>query len=173
MGFTLLARAGRGVCSLRLGASRSFSSLIQRNTADPYLIRWQVPTSTFGSPVANVKGITFARSLTVAKGVSVTARSPSLTKKTAVTQSYPTGPKAIAAGKSSPFGATQQYFFTLPAGKTPTEVQAYAQKRYEDIISHEMKMSMHLPADNLLTISTPIQVQGTGTAFDQILIFRA
>jgi hypothetical protein len=60
----------------------------------------------------------------------------------------------------------------MPAGKTPAEVAAYAQKSYEDIISHEMKVNGSLPADNLLTVSTPINVIGTGTAWDQIYFPR-
>ena len=115
----------------------------------------------------------FSRSLTVAKGISVTARSPNLVTGKAVVQSYPSSPKEIGAGKSSPFGATQQHFFTMAAGKTPTEVAAFAQKTYEDIgISHEMKMTAYLPADGVLNVSTPLQVQGTGTAWDQLYFPR-
>jgi phage protein D len=136
-----------------------------RGTSDPYIIQW---TPRNGSPLANVVGITFQRTLTVAKGITVTVRSPSLTKKTAVTVSYPTAPKSITAGKSSPFGTTQPYYYTLPAGKTPQECEAYAQQKYADIISHEMKLTMSLPADNTMSISLPIQVQGTGTYFDQL-----
>lgn len=138
-----------------------------RSTDNPFVVNWQQPSATNGSPIANVKGITFDRSLTVAKGITVTARSPSLTRKTPVTQSYPSAAKSIGAGKSSPFGATQQYFFTLPAGKTPVEVEAYAKAKYDDIISHEMKLSMHLPADATMDISKTISVQGTRTAYDQ------
>ena len=167
---SLLAREEGFVCFVS-GQSLYFEP-DPRSTQNPYLIQWQAPDDTHGSPIANVKSIEFSRSMTVAKGISVTVRSPSLTRKTAVVQSYPTGPKAIAAGKSSPFGATQSFYFTLPAGKTPTEVALYAQQVYEDIISHEMKMTAHLPADNLLQISTPIQVTGTGTAFDQIYFPR-
>lgn len=137
-----------------------------------YPIKWTAPTKTQGSPVANVTNISFARSLTVAKGISVTARSPNLATGHAVSQSYPSTPKGIAAGKSSPFGAAQQYFFTLPAGKTPTEVAQFAQKTYEDIISHEMKFTAYLPADNILSVSTPVTVQGTGTAWDQLYFPR-
>lgn len=139
---------------------------------NPYVIDWKQPTSQNGSPVSNVTDLHFDRSLTVAKGISVTARSPNLSTGHPVVQSYPSAPKEIGAGKSSPFGATQQYFFTMAAGKTPTEVAAFAQKTYENIISHEMKMTAYLPADDLLTISTPVQVQGTGTAFDQLYFPR-
>lgn len=138
-----------------------------RSSKDPFVINWQQPTSTVGTPIANVKGLKFNRALTVSKGITVTASSPSLTRKTPVKQSYPSGAKDIGAGKSSPFGATQQYFFTLPAGKTPVEVQAYAKQKYDEIISHEVKMSVTLPANGSIDVSTPIKVQGTGTAWDQ------
>jgi hypothetical protein len=140
--------------------------------ANPYVIDWKQPNNQNGSPVSNVTDLNFGRSLTVAKGISVTARSPNLVTGRAVVQSYPSTPKEIGAGKSSPFGATQQYFFTMAAGKTPTEVAAFAQKTYENIISHEMKMTASMPADDILSISTPVQVQGTGTAFDQLYFPR-
>lgn len=143
-----------------------------RNDGDPFVINWQPPTATVGTPIANVKGLKFSRGLTVSKGITVTASSPSLTRKTPVKQSYPSGAKNIGAGKSSPFGAFQQYFFTLPAGKTPVEVQAYAKQKYDDIVSHEVKMSATLPANSTLDVSTRIKVQGTGTAFDQIYFPR-
>jgi hypothetical protein len=142
------------------------------NAANPYVIQWMPPSSSNGSPISNVTDLNFSRSLTVAKGISVTARSPNLVTGKAVVQSYPTTPGTIGAGKSSPFGAVQQFFFTMAAGKTPTQVAAYAQKTYEDIISHEMKMTAHLPADDLLTVQTPVMVQGTGTAFDQLYFPR-
>jgi hypothetical protein len=139
---------------------------------DPYTIQWTPPSATNGSPISNTVELNFSRSLTVAKGISVTARSPNLATGKAVVQSYPTTPKGTTAGNASPFGAVQQYYFTMPAGKTPAEVAAYAQKSYEDIISHEMKVNGSLPADNLLTVSTPINVIGTGTAWDQIYFPR-
>lgn len=135
---------------------------------NPYVIEWILPSSANGSPRANVTDLSFSRTLTVAKGISVTARSPNRSTGHAVVQSYPTSPKSIGAGKASPFGPTQAYFFTLPSGKTPAQVAAFAQKTYDTIISHEMNMKATLPADKLLTIQTPIQVEGTGTQFDQV-----
>lgn len=140
--------------------------------SNPFLINWTAPTDSNGSPVANVTDISFSRSLTVAKGISVTARSPNLDTGKAVVQSYPSSPKETGAGKSSPFGATQQFFFTMASGKTPAQVAAFAQKSYEDIISHEMKFTAYLPADDSLDVSRSIQVQGTGTAYDQLYFPR-
>ena len=138
-----------------------------RETADPYVIHWEQPTQTASIPTANVQELSFSRSLTVAKGVIVTVRSTSLTKKSAVVQSYPRNPKGIKPGMSSPFGAAQNYQFTMAAGKTANDVQQYAQQRYNEIIAHEMKLRARLPGDNLLTTKNVIRVEGTGTAFDQ------
>jgi phage protein D len=140
--------------------------------SDPYLIKWTPPTTTNGSPVSNAVELNFSRSLTVAKGISVTARSPNRSTGRAVVQSYPTTPKEIGAGKSSPFGPTTQYFVMMAANKTPTEVAAFAQQTYRDIIAHEMKMTAYMPADDLLTVSTPVIVSGTGTSFDQLYFPR-
>lgn len=166
----LLARDEGFVCfvsgqSPSNGAPALYFEPDPRNSANPYVIQW-VPNSN-GTPQANVKGITFDRSLTVAKGITVTAISPSTSRKTPVKQSYPSSPKSIGAGKSSPFGTTQPYLFYLEPNLTPVQVQTIAKKKYDDIISHEMKMTAHLPATDSVGISAAISVQGTGTAFDQ------
>lgn len=135
--------------------------------SNPYDIVWQIPTDSNGSPTANVQELGFSRSLTVAKGITVTARSASLTLKTPVVQSYPSAPKSIQTGKATPFQGTQSYFFTMSAGQTPVQVLAFAKAQYDIIVSHEMKMTARLPADNILQIKRPIRVTGTGTAWDQ------
>jgi hypothetical protein len=135
---------------------------------NPYVIEWQQPTSQNGSPIANVVELSFSRTLTVAKGITVTARSANRNTGHPVVQSYPVTPKSISAGKASPFGPTQPYDYLLAEGLTPFQVAAFAQKTYETIIAHEMNMTAHLPADKLLTVQTPIQVEGTGTQFDQV-----
>lgn len=50
---------------------------------------------------------------------------------------------------------------------------AFAKARYDAIIAHEMKMTARLPGDNLLSITTPIRVDGTGTSFDQTYFARS
>lgn len=137
-----------------------------RSTDNPYVIQWS--STAQGNPLSNVIDLNFSRDQTVAKGVSVVVRSPSLTKKTAVVKSYPTSSRAINPGESSPFGKVQTYYFTITANQTPVQCEQYAEQKYNEIVSHAMKMSAHLPGDNLLLISTPIKVTGTGTGFDQI-----
>jgi len=130
-------------------------------TTDPYVIQWQQ------GPICNIEHLSFSRSLTVAKGVTVTVRSASLKSKTPVVESYPGHAKTVQAGKASPFGNTQNYYFTLPAGTDSAKCQQYAQARYHEIIAHEMRMHATLPGDNVLRTKALIKVQGTGTAFDQ------
>lgn len=135
--------------------------------ADPYQITYIPPTSSGGPPVSNVKALSFSRSMTVAKGISVTAMSASYTGPS-ITRSYPQTPRTISPGKASPYGPTTQYFVKLKVGKTPQQVEAAAEARYDEIIQHTMKLHAELPGDVLLSKATPMTVFGTGTAWDQI-----
>lgn len=142
----------------------------QVNPDDPdnvYTLHYQKRTGANAAPVSNAITLSFSRSLTIAKGISVTVRSAGISKKT-VTASYPTAPKAITPGKASPYGSFTRYFFNMPAGATPAQAQRRAQELYNSLIQHEMKMRARFPADNLLSMQSVIRVQGgTGTAFDQ------
>ena len=139
---------------------------------NPYDIVWVPPDEATGSPRCNVIDLGFSRDLTVGKGITVTARSPNRTTGKPTVQSYPSNPKAIQAGKASPFGAVQTFYFNMSSDHTPVEVEAFAKARYDEIIAHEMKMSARLPADNVLSTQRAIRVAGTGTAFDQIYFPR-
>ena len=139
-----------------------------RETSEPYVIQWSAATDDRAAPSANVTHVSFSRAMTVSKGITVTASSPSLKKKTPTVMSYPSKPRAIQAGKSSPFGGVQTYYFTLPAGMDGTAVEQFAQKKYGEIVAHEMKLSARLPGDNLLTTKSVISMRGTGTPFDQV-----
>lgn len=136
-------------------------------TGDPYVIRWQPADAFTGAPQAPVMDLSFSRSLTVAKGVTVVVRSPSTTTKTPVVEGYPSKGKTIQAGKASPFGSVQTYYFTVPANTSPVDCQSFAAKRYAEIVAHEMRLHARLPGDNNLSTRTKLQVTGTGTSFDQ------
>lgn len=133
---------------------------------DHYVIDWYK-----GAAMSHMNGknLSFTRSLTVAKGVSVTASSFQTKHKKAITAAYPTGAKAIGAGRAKAVGGTvQNYKIRLAPNKSVAEVLAAAKKRYVEIIQHEMKLTLDAPADHSLDIQTAILVQGTGTAFDQV-----
>lgn len=138
-----------------------------RESGEPYLLYWVPASASFGAPQSNAVHVSCSRSLTVSKGITVTARSPSLTKKVAVVESYPSSPKSTQAGKAGPFGGVQTFSYTLPAGRTATQVQQYAEQTYRQIVSHEMNVHATLPGDGLLSTKVVLRVQGTATAFDQ------
>ncbi len=136
-------------------------------TADAYVIQWTPPSSVSAAPSVNAVDLSFSRAMTVAKGISVTVRSASLKSKSAIVQSYPTASRGITPGRSSPFGATQNYYFTMTPGNTPFQVAAYAQQKYQEIVAHEMRVRATLPGDTILTTKMLLKIAGTGTAFDQ------
>lgn len=138
-----------------------------RPGAEPYVIQWTPPTSSKAAPTANVTSLHVSRTMTVAKGITVTVRSTSRTKKTATVASYPSAAKSAQAGKSGPFGSVQPYYYNVEPDLSPQQVMNRAEQLYDQIISHAMKLSAEMPADVLMSISAPVQVTGTGTAWDQ------
>src|SRR5581483_6817708 len=142
------------------------------NTNEPYEIGWIAPDVATQAPISDALEIKFSRALTVAKGVAVTARSANFDAGRPIVQSYPSSAKTIQAGKASPFGEVQNYFFTMAPGHSALEVEAFAKAQYDAIVAHEMKLSARLIADNVLTTQIPIRIRGTGTAFDQIYYAR-
>ena len=159
-------------CLTELAKDEGFSVYVKGNelhfepaplvTSEPYVIKWHAPSNDSAAPVANVQDLSFTRSMTVSRGVNVTVRSASLLSKTAVAESYPGRPPTPAMT-----GTVQQYEFTLRAGLKPDQAQQIALNRYNQIVSHEMKLRARLPGDNILTTKNVIRVQGTGTPLDQ------
>lgn len=133
---------------------------------EPYVIRWEPPNEDNAAPQANVESLEFSRSLTVAKGVTVVVRSWNTKQKAGFTASYPNKGRTTQAGAASPFGGTQVYSFVFP-GLTQEQATQKAIQLHREITSHEMKLRATLPADELLDPTAVIQVEGTGTKFDQ------
>lgn len=132
----------------------------------PYVINWEAPTADRPFPVSNVNRMTFARNLTVSKGVVVTLRSINPKTGKAYTVTYPTRTaRGIAPGQSA---APAQVYSDVLAAKLPEDLLQEAQKRYAEITQHEMHVECTLPADNVLGVTSLIKVQGTGTVFDQV-----
>ncbi len=140
-------------------------------TATPYEVFYS-PSKNGGPPSSNAQSIELSRSFTVAKGIEVTAQSASFLGPT-ITRSYPQAIRTIKPGKASPYGPTQQYFVSLPAGKNAQQVEAAAEAAYRERISHAMKMHGEFPGVVELNVRMPIRVQGTRTAFDQLFYPRS
>ena len=98
------------------------------------------------------------RELTIAKDISVTVRSWNAKAKKA----YSTKATRYKSGGKN----VQQYSYTI-GGLTPEQAQLRANQLLSELSKHEMKLTWTAPADAALTMASLIQLQGTGTAFDQ------
>ncbi|WP_439671404.1 phage late control D family protein [Cupriavidus necator] len=131
---------------------------------DPYVIRWAVDEN--GLPSANVQDLNLSRSMTVAKGVTVVARSYNTKQKQGFTAYYPSKGKTTQPGQASP-SSNRQVYTIRRGGLTQEAVTQLAQKTHREITQHEMKLWARLPADNILTQTAMVRLEGTGTKFDQ------
>jgi len=127
-----------------------------------YVLEWDATT---GRPKFNGSNLSLKRTLTVAKGVSVTASSFQTKNKKSITSVYPRKTKGVGIGQAK--AEVQEYKLRLPPNKSVLEVEKAAKRRHDEILAHELTLSAMLPADHSLDIKTAIKVQGTGTAFDQ------
>lgn len=137
---------------------------------DFYVFDWDTAS---GRPHFNGTELSFTRSLTVAKGVSVTASSFQTKNKKAITAVYPKAARGTAAGKATPVGGGENHKLRLPPNKSVLEVQQAAKRRHDEIMSHEMHLRATLPADHSLDIASALKVQGTDTAYDQVYYLDA
>lgn len=132
----------------------------------PYVVEWQKPDADNPIPESNTVDLKFRRSLTVARGIQVVVRSWNAKQKKGFTVSYPNKAKSTQAGKAKPFGGAQIYSYTI-AGLTKEQALQRAQSIYAELVAHEMKLTATLPADDLVNVTTMLQVIGTGTKWDQ------
>lgn len=136
-------------------------------STQPYQIVYQVATTSSG-PKANFEGVKFKRALTVSRGIQVKIRSWNKKFAKGFTVSYPSNVKTIKVGSSTVGAGAQIYSRTIP-NLTQDQAIQRAQKWYEQIVAHEMKLEgLTIPGDNNLDTTSLIQLSGTGTAFDQL-----
>ena len=126
-------------------------------TAGNYNVSW-VAGSRSKTPSGSMVSMTTSRVLTVARDMSVTVNSWNSKAKKSYSR------KASRSGKGG--GKVQQYVKVIP-NLQPDEAQQRAAAILAELSRHEMRLSMHGPADNLLTKASLISFSGTGTAFDQ------
>jgi len=137
--------------------------------AEPYVLTWQAPTTERGHAIFDGKSVMFSRNLTLAKDVTVYVRSWNAKNNQGFTQKAKSArtKNTVLKKAAQPIGEPQVYTFNIP-GLTPEQALQRAQSLLREITAHEVKMTAHLPADNVLDITKMIQVVGTGTAFDQM-----
>lgn len=130
-----------------------------------YALVWTPPTADTAHPTLNAVNLTLARSLTIAKGVTVEVRSWNAKQKKAFTASWPKSVKPVRPGASS--NENQTYRFSVP-GLTQDQATARAQKLYAQIVQHMVKLSADMPGDAILDCTKTIALRGTATGFDQV-----
>ena len=136
-------------------------------TQNPYVFRWSgtVPLE------ANATHVKVSRNLTLAKDIKVTVRSWNAKQKknfTATAQAVHTRNKVTRKLPIAVSGDAQQYSVNTLPGLTQEQVQARANQLLKEISLHEMRLEVDGPADNILTRTDVIQLQGTGTMADQV-----
>lgn len=150
-----LAREEEFVCSVS-GKTLYFGPRLQGPVL-PYELRWGHDER--GNPAANVSSLQLSRDLTVAKGVTVEAKSWHSKQGKPFVARYSNAPDG---GKGRKPTHTVQRNGLDQAG-----VQRLAKQKHDEVAQHEMKLRARLPADHLLTPTDVIRLTGTGTNFDQ------
>jgi phage protein D len=141
-----------------LGDELHFEPLPDPAAAARYVIGWQ----SGDVATANVTALRFERSLTLARGVSVTVQSWHARQGKRFAATWP----QVDADAAAPETAPLAYSFIAP-GLTQDQCQQIAQARYEDIARHMVRLSAEMPGDDGLDCRMIVAVQGTETPWDQ------
>jgi phage protein D len=145
-----------------LGDELHFEPRPDPAAAGRYVIDWRQPGPGTAAPAANVAALRFERSLTLARGVSVTVQSWHARQGKRFAATWPKPDRDAAAPEISPLA----YSFIAP-GLTQDQCQQLALARYREIARHEVRLSAEMPGDDLLDCRTIVAVQGTDTPWDQ------
>lgn len=142
------------------------------STATPYALQWVNPDALTATTFqGNVLDMSFSRTLTVGKGVTVQVHSFNHKQKTGFTVTYPESKaKGIKPGSAT---APAQVYSYIIANLTQQSAQQRARQIYDDIIHHELKMTAELPGDNILQPNVMVSVSGTQTPFDTMYYVEA
>ncbi len=136
--------------------------------ADVYMMKSQAPTAKTNY-VANVCTMRFSRNLSVARGVTVTVSS--FEQKSGKTVTATASRAHVRNRTTQGIGVTglpPANYVRIISNANAAKCQQVANALLADISEKEMNLVADLPADDKLTPQTPIQVIGSGMAFDQI-----
>ncbi|MET3445999.1 contractile injection system protein, VgrG/Pvc8 family [Ralstonia sp. 1138] len=125
--------------------------------AEPYELRWGRDEK--GNAQANTATLQLSRDLTVAKGVTVEARSWNAKQGKRFSARYTNAPGGDQGQK--PTHTVERN------GLDQAGVKRLAKQKYDEVAQHEMKLRARLPADQILTPTDTLRLTGTGTGFDQ------
>lgn len=130
--------------------------------AGRYVIDWQQSDIFTAAPAANVTALRLERSLTLARGVTVTVQSWHARQGKRFTATWPQTDADAPALETLPLA----YSFTAP-GLTQDQCQQIAQARYEDIARHMVRLCAEMPGDDVLDCRMIVALRGSDTPWDQ------
>lgn len=135
-----------------------------RSTSTPYAIVLTIPYYTTPGSISssNVEEISLTRNLRLSKDIIVNVQSWNPANKISYSK---TATLRHTAGSSSSPAQVYNYIF---ANLTPEQAQAKATSLLRQISEHEMKLTLKMPADGIVTAHSRISVTGTNTLLDQI-----
>jgi phage protein D len=123
--------------------------------SNPFVILWTPPSPV---PRLNVVSVRLQRSLTMAKDIEVQVQSWNSAQSRSFTRT------ALGTGKSS--SPPQRYVFVRP-NLSETDAQALANSLLTELSKHERVIEVDMPGELSLTPQNMVQIEGTGTSFDQ------
>lgn len=144
------------------GDALHFEPLPDAGMAGRYDIDWQVGGGSVAPPAANVAALRFERSLTLARGVSVTVQSWHARQGKRFAATWPKADADAHAPPAPPLA----YSFVVP-GLTQDQCQQIAEAQYLDITRHMVRLNAEMPGDDLLNCRMIVTVRGTDTPWDQ------
>lgn len=145
------------------------------DTSSPYIIYWKPRPDIGIPPEMNAKTLDCSRSLTLAKDVRVTVKTFSSKKNRAFAAVYPQGGSsagsAAAGGKKggsnlASKNPVQNYVFLRPGISEAAALQE-AQRLHKEITAHERVINLTIAGEIEMGVDWIIQIDGTGTSWDQ------
>jgi phage protein D len=131
-------------------------------TAKPFVLHYTLDAN--GNPAGDMTGLKLHHSKTLAKDIMVTVKSWGSKKGSGVT-AIAKGFNAKAGAKG--YGPPQKYIVTRP-NLTQDAAQALASQKLAEFSRHERVIDVEMPGELTLTPQSLLQLDGTGTAFDQV-----
>lgn len=128
--------------------------------SDPYVFKWEWEDAENPHRL-NAKGLRMHRDLKVSRGIQVVVKSWNTKPKLKVESSFGDG----GAGGGGENIVTHKF---VRPNLDQDAADGWAKAKYEVLKKNEMKVSIDMHGDNDLVRGDAIEVQGTGTAFDQL-----
>jgi phage protein D len=130
---------------------------ITPSNSNPFVIQWTPPSPV---PRLNAVSVRLQRSLTMAKDIEVWVQSWNSAQSRSFVR------KAKGTGKNSNGGTPQRYVYVRP-NLSENDAQQLANSLLAELSKHERVVDVEMPGELMLTPRNMVQIQGTGTSFDQ------